>query len=116
MVDVGLGRTKIKVWLHDDFRLVLLATLRDAYHSFPPPLLNRFEKHRLFQPGAGARGLLDWVVSPRNLPRPAPPTAGGSGCKGERASRRRSWRAGWGTSANGNGSWRQPQGSRSPGH
>ncbi|KAJ9466027.1 putative E3 ubiquitin-protein ligase [Diplonema papillatum] len=61
MVDVGLGRTKIKVGVHENFRMVLLATLRDAYHAFPPPLLNRFEKHRLFVACPAVDGLALWV-------------------------------------------------------
>ncbi|CAD7951650.1 unnamed protein product, partial [Amoebophrya sp. A25] len=44
-VDLGLGHARVKVDIHEDFRLLLLADHAEAYSEFPPPLLNRFEKH-----------------------------------------------------------------------
>ncbi|KAK3238065.1 hypothetical protein CYMTET_51899 [Cymbomonas tetramitiformis] len=46
-VDISMGTGMVmKAEVHDDFRCVVLASAEDAYAKFPPPLLNRFEKHR----------------------------------------------------------------------
>ena len=62
LVDIGLGRTKIKVSVHKNFKLLLLANRWDAYHAFPPPLLNRFQKHCFFVADDGSTALKNWVI------------------------------------------------------
>jgi len=49
-ISVGSGFV-IKVKVHDEFQLMVLSTTKDAYNHFPPPLLNRFEKHGLKRMG-----------------------------------------------------------------
>ena len=62
LVDIGLGRTKIKVSVHKNFKLLLLANRWDAYHAFPPPLLNRFQKHCFFVADDESTALKNWVI------------------------------------------------------
>ena len=45
-VDLGIGHARVKVDVHHDFKMMVLADYSDSYGKFPPPLLNRFEKHR----------------------------------------------------------------------
>ncbi len=43
-VDLGLGAHRVKCRVHDAFKLIIIATKELAY-KFPPPLINRLEKH-----------------------------------------------------------------------
>ncbi|XP_067935230.1 E3 ubiquitin-protein ligase rnf213-alpha-like [Watersipora subatra] len=44
-VELGLGTHRVETYVHDDFRLVLIADRQKVYSQFPTPLLNRLEKH-----------------------------------------------------------------------
>ena len=66
-VDIGLGRTKINVSVHKNFKLVLLVNRWDAYHAFPPPLLNRFQKHCFFVADDEATALKKWIIKEGNV-------------------------------------------------
>ncbi|KAK3253053.1 hypothetical protein CYMTET_37677 [Cymbomonas tetramitiformis] len=46
-VDISMGTGMVmKAEVHPEFQCLVLASAEDAYAKFPPPLLNRFEKHR----------------------------------------------------------------------
>ncbi|XP_067940321.1 E3 ubiquitin-protein ligase RNF213-like [Watersipora subatra] len=53
-VDLGLGTHRVKAYVHDSFRLVLIAEKSKVHLQFPIPLLNRLEKHYM-----SATSLLD---------------------------------------------------------
>ncbi len=46
LVDLGLGVHRVKCRVHENFKLILLATEVVA-NGFPIPLINRLEKHLL---------------------------------------------------------------------
>ena len=46
-VDLGLGTHRVKVKVHPDFRLIVVAEDKDVLNRFPIPLINRLEKHYL---------------------------------------------------------------------
>jgi len=46
-VDLGLGTHKVKSRVKDEFRLIVIEEENIVYTQFPPPLLNRLEKHCL---------------------------------------------------------------------
>ncbi|XP_067940326.1 E3 ubiquitin-protein ligase RNF213-like [Watersipora subatra] len=53
-VDLGLGTHRVKAFVHDSFRLVLIAEKSKVHSKFPIPLINRLEKHYM-----SATSLLD---------------------------------------------------------
>ena len=46
-VDIGIGSRRIKCAVHPDFRLIVIADKSTVFEKFPPPLINRLEKHIL---------------------------------------------------------------------
>ncbi|XP_067937583.1 E3 ubiquitin-protein ligase rnf213-alpha-like [Watersipora subatra] len=44
-VDLGLGTHRVKAFVHDNFRLVVIADKTKVLSQFPIPLINRLEKH-----------------------------------------------------------------------
>ena len=46
-VDIGIGSQRIKCPVHPDFRLIVIADKNTVFDRFPPPLINRLEKHNL---------------------------------------------------------------------
>ena len=46
-VDIGIGSQRIKCPVHPDFRLIVIANKNTVFDRFPPPLINRLEKHNL---------------------------------------------------------------------
>ncbi|XP_067936897.1 E3 ubiquitin-protein ligase rnf213-alpha-like [Watersipora subatra] len=44
-VDIGLGTHRVKAFVHDAFRLVVIADKNKVHSEFPIPLINRLEKH-----------------------------------------------------------------------
>ena len=46
-IDLGLGTHRVKCRVHDDFKLIIIADKQTVFQSFPPPLINRLEKHTL---------------------------------------------------------------------
>ena len=46
-VDIGIGSQRIKCPVHPDFRLIVIADRNTVFDRFPPPLINRLEKHNL---------------------------------------------------------------------
>ncbi|XP_019862305.1 PREDICTED: E3 ubiquitin-protein ligase rnf213-alpha-like [Amphimedon queenslandica] len=46
-VDLGLQTHRVKCRVHNDFKLILIAEMSTVYEKFPPPLINRLEKHIL---------------------------------------------------------------------
>ena len=46
-VDIGIGSQRIKCPVHPDFRLIIIADKNTVFDRFPPPLINRLEKHNL---------------------------------------------------------------------
>ena len=46
-IDLGLGTHRVKCKVHDDFKLIIIADKETVFQNFPPPLVNRLEKHTL---------------------------------------------------------------------
>jgi hypothetical protein len=46
-VDIGLQSHKMKCRVHENFKVVLIAEEDTVYETFPTPLINRMEKHRV---------------------------------------------------------------------
>eukprot|EP00731_Ephydatia_muelleri_P007093 Em0003g1341a len=44
-VDLGLKTHKVKCFVHQDFKLILIAEKKTVYEKFPIPLISRLEKH-----------------------------------------------------------------------
>ena len=44
-VDLGLKTHKVKCFVHENFKLILIAEKKTVYEKFPIPLISRLEKH-----------------------------------------------------------------------